>query len=70
MMNQPPMPAGAQQQQMPSQEEIMMAGMIALGLIDPQNMQPGAQPGAPAPAPAQPMPQDDSRARIAAQLMK
>lgn len=69
MMNQPPMPAGAQQQQMPSEEEIMMAGMIALGLIDPQSM--GQQPGgAPAPAPAAPMPQDDPKARIAQQLMK
>lgn len=57
--------------ELPSEEEIMMAGMIALGLVAPPNQgQPQMGGQAPEPMPAQPMPQDDPKARIAAQLMK
>jgi len=54
-----------QGQQMPSEQEIMMAGMIALGLMPP----PGQSQGQP-PMEGQPMPGGGgANSRIAQQLM-
>ena len=50
-----------QGQQMPSEQEIMMAGMIALGLMPP--------PGQGQPPQGQPQPGGGANARIAQQLM-
>ena len=53
-------------QQMPSEQEIMMAGMIALGLMPPPGQ---GQPGQP-PMEGQPMPGGGgANSRIAQQLM-
>lgn len=53
-----------QGQQMPSEQEIMMAGMIALGLVPPPGQ---GQPGQP--PQGQPQPGGGANARIAHQLM-
>lgn len=64
-------PQGGQPQQpqqgkgMPSEEEIMMAGMIALGLVPPPGQ---GQPGQP-PMQGQQQPGGGASARIAQQLM-
>lgn len=59
---QPPQPQ--QGQQMPSEQEIMLAGMIALGLVPPPGQ---GQPGQP--PQGQPQPGGGANARIAQQLM-
>ena len=74
------MPRGAPQQggqPMPSEQEIMVAGMVALGLMTPEQaaqMAGGAQqmPQGQPPAQGQPMPQPggNPNARIAQMLMK